>query len=247
MQIELTEAAVERAVELVEAEIQTPWDWADLALEVAGPINEDRSNNGALALLEELAEHTRTRVCDIDAVPAARTLETRRRIAGAVPPSLRDGLSLRAAEPFAGAQPNEVKRTLELLTGERKTRDSVAEVLRQVRKRPWSEEEQALRADLENGCTVVVNLGIHRDVIGWAEAEGLLVRIDRTTIWGNPFKLGEDGDRETVIANYRNHYLPHKPSLQDRLIDLEGKALACWCAPEACHGDVLADIVGDGE
>jgi len=243
----LSEASVERAIELVEAEIRTPWDWADLALEVAGPVGEDHSHNDALGLLDELAAHTRTRVSDPDAVPSARTLENRRLIASRVPPPLRDGLSLTAAEPFAGAEPNEVKRTLELLTGERKTRDRVAEALRQIRQRPWSAEEMALRADLENGCTVVVNLGRHRDLIAWAEAEGLLVRIDRTTAWGNPFKLGDDGDRETVIANYRDHYLPHKPSLQDRLVDLEGKALACWCAPEPCHGDVLADIVGDGE
>jgi hypothetical protein len=245
--LDLDEAVVERAVLLAETELRTPWDWADLALEVAGPVGENNSHNNRDGLLEELVSATRTRVADPDSVPAVRTLETRRLIASRVPPALRDGLSLTAAEPFAGAEPNEIKRTLELLVGERKTRDSVAEALRQVRKRPWSDEEQALRADLENGCTVVVNLGTHRDLIAWAEAEGLLVRIDRTTAWGNPFKLGEDGDRKTVIANYKKHYLPYKPSLQDRLIELEGKALACWCAPESCHGDVLADIVGDGE
>jgi hypothetical protein len=111
----------------------------------------------------------------------------------------------------------------------------------------WSDEERGLRAELEQECTVVINLGTHTHLMEWAERRGLLVRIDRTTVWGNPFRLDDDGDRETVIANYRLHYLPHKPSLHARLTELEGKALGCWCAPEACHGDVLADIVGDGE
>jgi hypothetical protein len=52
--------------------------------------------------------------------------------------------------------------------------------------------------------------------------------------------MDEDGNRAEVIANYRDHYLDFKPSLLMRIgDDLEGKALACWCAPEPCHGDVL--------
>jgi hypothetical protein len=51
--------------------------------------------------------------------------------------------------------------------------------------------------------------------------------------------MGPDGDRDTVIRNYADHYLPHKPSLLAKLPELRGKALGCWCAPEPCHGDVL--------
>lgn len=105
----------------------------------------------------------------------------------------------------------------------------------------WSEEELALRKRLENGETVVVSLkgGIHANLIEWADGEGLYVRIDRNTIWGNPFVIGDDGDRDTVIAKYRDHYLPHKNRLQEKLPELLGSALGCWCAPEPCHGDVL--------
>lgn len=104
----------------------------------------------------------------------------------------------------------------------------------------WSEEELALRKQLENGETIVVSLrGLHANLIGWAESEGLYVRIDRRTDWGNPFEMDADGDRETVIANYSDHYLPYKPSLLDRLHELRAHALGCWCAPEPCHGDVL--------
>jgi hypothetical protein len=79
----------------------------------------------------------------------------------------------------------------------------------------------------------------HANLVRWAQADGRLVSVDRRTEWGNPFELPHDGDRETVIRNYAEHYLPNKPSLLSRLHELRGKALACWCAPDPCHGDVL--------
>lgn len=104
----------------------------------------------------------------------------------------------------------------------------------------WSEEELALRRQMENGETVVVSLrGLHANLIAWAETEGLYVRIDRRTDWGNPFEMPDDGGRDEVILKYRNYYLPYKILLQARLPELAGKALGCWCAPEPCHGDVL--------
>ncbi|MDG4784330.1 DUF4326 domain-containing protein [Micromonospora sp. WMMD1102] len=106
----------------------------------------------------------------------------------------------------------------------------------------WSDDELALRAELEAGRTVVVSLRAHHaNLTRWADAAGLLVRIDRRTDWGNPFEMPADGDRQTVIRNYADHYLPHKPSLLDRIESLTGKALACWCAPDDCHGDVLKE------
>ena len=92
-------------------------------------------------------------------------------------------------------------------------------------------------ARLKDGDTIIVNM---RDDIARAlDAQGLLTRIDRGTPWGNPFLLNDDGDRDTVIASYRDHYLPHKPSLINKLPTLKGRALGCWCAPLPCHGDAL--------
>lgn len=106
----------------------------------------------------------------------------------------------------------------------------------------WSEEEKQLVKRLRAGETVVVSLrGQHANLIAWVEPRGLYVRIDRRSEWGNPFELPADGDRETVIRNYAEHYLPHKPSLLNKIETLAGKALGCWCAPEACHGDVLKE------
>jgi transcriptional regulator with XRE-family HTH domain/uncharacterized ParB-like nuclease family protein len=104
----------------------------------------------------------------------------------------------------------------------------------------WSPDERDLLKQLRGGETVVLSMrGEHANLIEWADGADLYVRIDRRSEWGNPFELPADGDRETVIRNYAEHYLPHKPSLLSRMDELRGKALGCWCAPDACHGDAL--------
>jgi hypothetical protein len=97
---------------------------------------------------------------------------------------------------------------------------------------------------LEAGQTLVVNM---RNPIATAlHRAGYLTEIGRNTVWGNPFILDDDGTREQVIDAYRDHYLPNKPSLIARLNELQGRALGCWCAPLACHGDVLKAAVTRG-
>jgi hypothetical protein len=63
----------------------------------------------------------------------------------------------------------------------------------------------------------------------------------RKSKWANPFKSSHDGDRAEVIAMYRR-WLTHRPDLMAALPELRGKDLVCWCAPEACHGDVLIEL-----
>lgn len=67
------------------------------------------------------------------------------------------------------------------------------------------------------------------------------VYIGRPTKWGNPFKIGRDGTREQVIEKYRA-WLLQQPELMAALPELRGKVLGCWCHPQACHGDVLAEL-----
>lgn len=64
------------------------------------------------------------------------------------------------------------------------------------------------------------------------------VRIDRATIWGNPFVIGKDGDRDQVIAKYREWIMGQPQKIAHARQVLRGKVLGCWCAPKACHGDV---------
>ncbi len=110
-----------------------------------------------------------------------------------------------------------------------------------------SDDDRRTLESVRDGCTLVVNLRTQGTLIAAAEAEGLLARVDRSSRWGNPFLVDADGSREKVIAAYRDSYLPHKPSLTSRLAELRGKLLACWCAPEGCHADVLAVLANAAE
>lgn len=67
------------------------------------------------------------------------------------------------------------------------------------------------------------------------------VYIGRPSKWGNPFVIGVDGTREEVVEKYRQWIL-NKPELLKDLHELKDKTIACWCAPKACHGDVLKEL-----
>jgi hypothetical protein len=58
---------------------------------------------------------------------------------------------------------------------------------------------------------------------------------------GNPFIIGLDGDRGEVIQKHLQ-YLEQNPHLFEEILKLKGLRLGCWCAPKACHGDILAEI-----
>lgn len=70
------------------------------------------------------------------------------------------------------------------------------------------------------------------------------VYIGRPSKWGNPFTIGRDGTRAEVIEKYRG-YISHRKDLLSQLGELKGKRLGCFCAPLACHGDVLRELVDD--
>ena len=86
----------------------------------------------------------------------------------------------------------------------------------------------------------------HPRVVHIADRRRGAVRVDRATPYGNPFRIGVDGDRAAVIAMYRA-LLRTKPALVLKIrTELKGALLECWCAPEACHADVIA-AVADGD
>lgn len=65
--------------------------------------------------------------------------------------------------------------------------------------------------------------------------------------WCNPFKIDKWATREDVIREYRSYI---KAKIQDEglnIEDLRGKMLGCWCKPEACHGDVLLELLNEAE
>lgn len=67
------------------------------------------------------------------------------------------------------------------------------------------------------------------------------IYIGRPSKWGNPFSIGRDGSREDVIRKYREWFI-EQDNLLEALPELFGKVIACWCAPHACHGDVLVEF-----
>ena len=111
----------------------------------------------------------------------------------------------------------------------------------------WTQSQLDRRRKIEKGGVALANLSkgddgepIDSALLYWAEAEGHDEKITRGTDWGNPFVIGEDGDRETVISKY-NKYLEMKDGLLHRLKsgELSGKLLVCWCCPDGCHGETL--------
>ena len=83
--------------------------------------------------------------------------------------------------------------------------------------------------------------------------EPFQIYIGRPTKWANPYTHIKDRQtlakyvvdtREEAIEKYRE-YIEHgdgKHLLND-LHELKGKVLGCWCSPEACHGDVLIELI----
>jgi len=74
--------------------------------------------------------------------------------------------------------------------------------------------------------------------------EAFDVYIGRPGKWGNPFNIGRDGDRASVIAKHKA-WIVEQPELMDSLHEIQGKRIACWCAPLACHGNTLAELADE--
>lgn len=69
------------------------------------------------------------------------------------------------------------------------------------------------------------------------------VRVDRSTPWGNPFYIGEHGTRAEVIEQHQAWFdskIQVSGLFRAQVAALAGKDLLCWCAPEACHADLIA-------
>lgn len=95
---------------------------------------------------------------------------------------------------------------------------------------------------------------------GWRMPENT-VKVDRTTPWGNPFRVEEareagytDPRHMTVVAfcawlsgdfSYcgADDYREKREAIVARLQELRGRNLACWCRLDApCHADVLIEL-----
>lgn len=76
-----------------------------------------------------------------------------------------------------------------------------------------------------------------------------IIYIGRGSIWGNPYshKTGTKAEhkvdtREEAVEAYKQYLWKQLTSgvfTKEMILSLDGKRLACYCAPQACHGDIL--------
>lgn len=95
---------------------------------------------------------------------------------------------------------------------------------------------------------------------GWRMPENT-VKVDRTTRWGNPFRVGDrvqsDPSQPVAVcfsqeqavqafADFCAHQIGAR-FVESIKAELRGKNLACWCKPgQPCHADVLLELANGG-
>lgn len=79
------------------------------------------------------------------------------------------------------------------------------------------------------------------------------VYVGRPSIWGNPhpvspkycYRCDAEHSRESAILLFEEDVRSNPSLVAAVKSKLKGKVLGCWCAPNPCHGDVLAKIAND--
>lgn len=96
---------------------------------------------------------------------------------------------------------------------------------------------------------------------GWKMPDNTL-KVDRSTVWGNPYKAGVHCDHQHAVDCHRFLVTQGRPAktapwpdtppiayadtVALRIEELRGKNLACWCPlDQPCHADVLLEIAND--
>lgn len=91
--------------------------------------------------------------------------------------------------------------------------------------------------------------------VGWEAVRHneSIIYIGRGSIYGNPFFIGRDGTRSEVIDKYGDRVAKafnDQSALSHAIYDLENRVangedleLVCFCAPKACHGDVIKSAI----
>ena len=74
---------------------------------------------------------------------------------------------------------------------------------------------------------------------GWRKPEGAVI-VDRTSRWGNPFKVGDLGIPDNAAAVEAFEHYTNISGTADDISKLQGKDLICFCTlDQPCHADVL--------
>jgi hypothetical protein len=75
--------------------------------------------------------------------------------------------------------------------------------------------------------------------------ESFDIYIGRGTPFGNPFIIGVHGNREEVIAKYKQWFYMQLDNdyFKKQVLNLKDKTLGCSCKPLSCHGDVIVEYL----
>lgn len=117
----------------------------------------------------------------------------------------------------------------------------------------FTEDERQRAEAVLAGRTTVVNVrrsGPHKRLVPWLVERGLVRYVGHAgnrhawprSDFANPFVKEAKSDREAMVRHYEQ-WLDQQPDLLHRIAEgeLTGWALGCWCAPQRCHADVLAE------
>ena len=93
----------------------------------------------------------------------------------------------------------------------------------------------------------IVNLHTYFPVEG-----ELLIKVDRTTPIGNPFRMHDETERDQVCDLYEEYFeramkndllFKHHIDYIVNAISTKNIALGCWCAPKRCHAETIVKYV----
>ncbi|MCP2259680.1 protein of unknown function (DUF4326) [Streptoalloteichus tenebrarius] len=115
-------------------------------------------------------------------------------------------------------------------------------------------DERRLAERVLAGHAVVVNVrrsGPHGRLVPWLVEHDLITYVGHAgprhswpdSDFASPFVKEAKTDREAMVRHYREWLAEHRELERRARTELKGRALGCWCAPQPCHADVLAELV----
>lgn len=64
--------------------------------------------------------------------------------------------------------------------------------------------------------------------------------------FGNPYRLNAEMNPGDTLNRYRKYFydrLKNDPEFKDKVLNLKGKVLGCFCKPNECHGYIIAEYL----